>query len=112
MPLTVAAAHSPAVGGLDSHLRQPRRSIYGRCGSWQAQHRTGRLVESRMGAVAKLRLPSSLIKPDVRISRIRLSDWFHCKAHDGNPAPEPRAPRRSSHWGIVGFRDREPYAAD
>jgi hypothetical protein len=23
------------------------------------------------------RFPSPLIKPDVRISRIRLSDWFH-----------------------------------
>jgi hypothetical protein len=45
-----------------------------------------------MGAVAKPRLPSPLIKPDVRVSRIRLSDWFHCKAHDGNPAPAPRAP--------------------
>ena len=28
-----------------------------------------------------LRLPSPLIEPDVRISRIRLSDWLHRKAH-------------------------------
>ena len=55
-----------------------------------------------MGAVAMPRIPSPLIKPDVRISRIRLSDWFHYKAYDGNPAPEPRAPRRSSHWGSLG----------
>jgi len=27
------------------------------------------------------RFPSPLIKPDVRISRIRLSDWLHRKAH-------------------------------
>jgi len=35
------------------------------------------VVESRKGAVARrgtLRLPSPLIKPDVRVSRIRLSD--------------------------------------
>ena len=30
------------------------------------------------------RFPSPLIKPDVRISRIRLSDWFHLAAHDGD----------------------------
>ena len=36
-------------------------------------------VESRSGAVTHhaLRLPSPLIKPDVPISGIRLSDWFH-----------------------------------
>ena len=30
-----------------------------------------------------LRFPSPLIKPDVRISRIRLSDRVHRKAHGG-----------------------------
>jgi hypothetical protein len=43
-------------------------------------------VESRTGAVAtlrSLRLPSPLIKPDVRISRIRLSDRLRCLAHGG-----------------------------
>jgi hypothetical protein len=45
-------------------------------------------VESREGAVAwavaaSLRFPCPLIKPDVRISRIRLSDWLHGKAHGG-----------------------------
>ncbi len=44
------------------------------------------MVESRMGAVAwglwpTLRFPSPLIEPDVPISGIRLSDWFHRKAH-------------------------------
>jgi hypothetical protein len=36
----------------------------------------GRVEEGR-GVVCTVRLPSPLIKPDVRISRIRLSDWFH-----------------------------------
>jgi hypothetical protein len=50
------------------------------------------VVESRRGAVAwamvsaSLRLPSPLIKPDVRISRIRLSDWLHLEAHGGAPS--------------------------
>ena len=47
-------------------------------------------IESRKGAVvctalASLRFPSPLIKPDVRISRIRLSDWLHPEAHGGGP---------------------------
>ena len=50
----------------------------------------GAHVESRKGAVvctalASLRFPSPLIKPDVRISRIRLSDWLHPEAHGGGP---------------------------
>lgn len=32
-----------------------------------------------------LRFSSPLIKPDMRISRIRLSDWFHLEAHGGAP---------------------------
>jgi len=35
---------------------------------------------------------SPLIKPDVRISRIRLSDWLHRQAHGGGP--EGRVPKR------------------
>jgi hypothetical protein len=31
-----------------------------------------------------LRFRSPLIEPDVRIYRIRLSDWFHTKAHEGD----------------------------
>ncbi len=47
-------------------------------------------VESRKGAVAwalpaSPRFPSPLVKPDMRISRIRLSDWLHRKAHGGGP---------------------------
>jgi hypothetical protein len=48
--------------------------------------RMAAMVESRMGAVAwglwpTLRFPSPLIKPNVPISGIRLSDWFHREAH-------------------------------
>src|SRR5215468_8757746 len=55
-------------------------------------------VESRMGAVAwglwpTLRFPSPLIEPDVPISGIRLSDWFHRKARAG--AVRGRRSRRS-----------------
>jgi hypothetical protein len=46
-----------------------------------AGNETQIFVESRKGAVALrhgqwLRFPSPLIKPDVRICRIRLSDWL------------------------------------
>ena len=34
-------------------------------------------VEERRGAALAVRFPSPLIEPDVRISRIRLSDWLH-----------------------------------
>jgi hypothetical protein len=55
------------------------------------------LVESKMGAVAwglwpTPRFPSPLIEPDVPISAIRLTDWFHRKAHVG---PISRSRRRS-----------------
>src|SRR3954470_20815114 len=38
-----------------------------------------------LGHAALPRFPSPLIKPDVRIARIRLSDWFHRAAHGGAP---------------------------
>jgi hypothetical protein len=59
-------------------------------------------VESRTGAVAtlkSLRLPSPLIKPDVRISRIRLSDRLHRPAHGdtrGRLRLAIQLPRKSS----------------
>jgi hypothetical protein len=34
------------------------------------------------GLLTIARFPSPLIEPDVRISRIRLSDWFRLEAHD------------------------------
>ena len=48
------------------------------------------IVESRKGAVAVrhgqwLRFPSPLIKPDVRICRIRLSDWLGDRLTRGRP---------------------------
>ena len=42
-----------------------------------------------------LRLSSPLIEPDLRISRIRLSDWFHVQARVGWPP-----------WSVLG--DRTP----
>src|ERR1700738_4829523 len=46
----------------------------------------GRVEDGRgsLGHAATLRLPSPLIEPDVPISRIRLSDWLHREAHEGN----------------------------
>ncbi len=37
-------------------------------------------------SVPLLRFLSPLIKPDVPISGIRLSDWLHHKAHDTRPS--------------------------
>jgi hypothetical protein len=45
----------------------------------------GRVEEGRGSRLRQLRLPSPLVKPDVRISRIRLSDWLHREAHGGGP---------------------------
>ena len=41
----------------------------------------GRVEDALLGHAASLRFPSPLIEPDVRISRIRLSDWLHREAH-------------------------------
>jgi hypothetical protein len=45
--------------------------------------RNGRVEDERgrWGHVASRRFSSPLIEPDVPISGIRLSDWFHRKAH-------------------------------
>ena len=65
-------------------------------------------VESRTGAVStlrSLRFPSPLIKPDVRISRIRLSDRLHRPAHgdtSGRLRLAPQLPRKSAeNCGVV-----------
>jgi hypothetical protein len=49
-----------------------------------AIRRGGRVEDGRgsLGHAATLRFPSPLIEPDVRISRIRLSDWLHREAHE------------------------------
>jgi hypothetical protein len=43
----------------------------------------GRVEDGRgsLGHAATPRFPSPLIEPDVPISGIRLSDWFHREAH-------------------------------
>jgi len=47
---------------------------------------SGRVEDGRgnLGHAATLRFPSPLIEPDVRISRIRLSDWLHRETHERN----------------------------
>ncbi len=47
-----------------------------RCVGWGSNQADSRVEEGR-GIACTTRLPSPLIKPDVRISRIRLSDWLH-----------------------------------
>jgi hypothetical protein len=42
-------------------------------------------VEDERGDGRPSRFSSPLIKPDVRVSRIRLSDWLHREAHGGGP---------------------------
>ena len=48
-----------------------------------------------MGHAATLRFPSPLIEPDVRISRIRLSDWLHREAHQTKHRPQASSARRA-----------------
>ena len=72
---------------LSSHCREKRfsklildyRLSKGICDS----ARNGRIEEGRGGLAdwPSPRFPFPLIKPDVRISRIRLSDWLHPEAH-------------------------------
>ncbi len=42
---------------------------------------TGAFAAAPQSGLPWPRFPSPLIEPDVRISRIRLSDWLHLKAH-------------------------------
>ena len=55
-----------------------------------------------------LRFPSPLIEPDVPISGIRLSDWFHREAHGSGPRctrrrrSTPRAPKICSAENLAG----------
>ena len=59
----------------ESRDRRPRIQRKG-------SRRTSRVEEGR-GATEAVRFPSRLIKPDVRISRIRLSDWLHGRLTSG-----------------------------
>jgi len=42
-------------------------------------------------------------EPDVRISRIRLSDWLHLEAHDGPPPPARPAGRIAASFNSARF---------
>src|SRR5580704_15374770 len=55
----------------------------------------GRVEDGRgsLRHAATLRFPSPLIEPDVRISRIRLSDWLHREAHETNHCPQVSSAR-------------------
>ena len=44
---------------------------------------------------ASPRFPSPLIKPDVRISRIRLSDWLHLEALGDGAKMDPAEPQHA-----------------
>src|SRR6516225_2406146 len=57
----------------------------------------GRVEDGRgsLGHAATLRFPSPLIEPDVRISRIRLSDWLHRQAHETRHEPQASSLRRA-----------------
>ncbi len=59
----------------------------------------GRVEEGRggLGRAATPRFPSPLIKPDVRISRIRLSDWLHDEAFGAGLVTGLRG--HDTHWG-------------
>src|SRR6266851_5878491 len=66
----MAATSEPIHGGLRHVLkRENQRDV---------RVEDGR---GRLGHVATRRFPSPLIEPDVPISGIRLSDWFHREAH-------------------------------
>ena len=56
----------------------------------EAIDRLGRVEDGRgsLGHAATLRFPSPLIEPDVRISRIRLSDWLRREAHGKHRRPQ------------------------
>ena len=63
------------------------KRIVGRWTASRQRRSSAASVESRRSAVTRIsvcRFPSPLIKPDVRFSRIRLSDWLHRKAHGGD----------------------------
>src|SRR6266699_3022349 len=57
-----------------------------------------------------LRFPSPLIEPDVRISRIRLSDQLHGKTHD-HPSSSCRKSLLESAWRLVVLLGSSPIAS-
>jgi hypothetical protein len=85
----VGDAHSISeMGHNPKGFSTPLTSAFAGCGhtiAW-ALGGFGRVEDGRgsLGHAATLRFPSPLIEPDVPISGIRLSDWFHRKAHGEN----------------------------
>jgi hypothetical protein len=71
--------------GASCRSRHVRNAPLATVGPKKATCRNGRVEDRRgsLGHLATPRFPSSLIEPDVPISGIRLSDWFHRRAHDG-----------------------------
>jgi hypothetical protein len=70
-----------------------------------------RRVEVRRGGESSLRLRTPLIEPDLRISRIRLSDWLHFPAHARHAAwPEntAHAANSRSFTGLSGQKANVP----
>jgi hypothetical protein len=65
-----AARHVPQMAEIILYVAKARD------GQGLTDDEIGRVGEGR-GIVYTTRFPSPLIKPDVRISRIRLSDWLH-----------------------------------
>jgi hypothetical protein len=54
-----------------------------------------------VAARSPFRFPSPLIEPDMRISRIRLSDWFHYEAHGNLLRPTvQRARELPTNYGV------------
>ncbi len=72
-----------------SEKQQEKRSV-GRVGRWRGGLGGAYLLPTLSVAGASVSPPCSvstlpLIEPDVRISRIRLSDWLHSSAHNTLP---------------------------
>ena len=70
----------------DARRLGARRVEEGRGGGRRPVAVGGPFGPSPQSGAPWLRLPSPLIKPDVRISRIRLSDWLHLEAHGRAPS--------------------------
>ena len=101
VPSSTISKHTPVIArpALPAHFRRQcsDRAI-------QCSQASGCRVEERRGGLRhcqSLRFPSPLIEPDVRISRIRLSDWLRDKAHDRRSSPCRRAPSGASR-GLIG----------
>src|SRR5262245_41769546 len=77
---------------LRSHVSEMARPLYlqQRTYLMTVDGRYGRVEDGRgsLGHAATLRFPSPLIEPDVRISRIRLSDWLRREAHGKHRRPQ------------------------